>query len=298
MKTTFVFTSLLLACMALPTQAQTTTKKKEGTGLTIPNKSYAGAVDFTNAPKRRNNRYPLSDQKNTEGWVKQKKYCDEFKGKELDLEKWSPSARGWIGREPTYFHANNIEVKDGYAVFSINQHGDEQLPEGYTHSSGFIKSHATHLYGYYEARLKPNKSPWVTGFWMSYGDKDWWTEIDICENCPFMNNQSQDLNSNVHVFRAPEDKGNVKEHFSLNKKYYIPFNLADDFHTWGIDWTEEYIRFYLDGVLFREVENTHWHQPLNVNINNESNKWFGALPDDRYVDEKYLVDYFRVWKRK
>ncbi|MEM6829356.1 MAG: glycoside hydrolase, partial [Bacteroidota bacterium] len=41
-------------------------------------------------------------------------------------------------------------------------------------------------------------------------------------------------------------------------------------------------------------ENTHWHQPLTINLNNESNKWFGALPDER-TDREYRVKYLRVW---
>ncbi len=291
--------SLAAASLTLTLSAQEPKpKKSEGTGLTIPNKNYTASVDFSDAPERKNDKYPLSDQKNTQGWKKQKQYCEEFDGKSLNEDMWYPTNPGWKGRQPTYFHASNVEIKDGYAVFSINKHGDEELPEGYTHSAGFLVSKEKHLYGYFEARLKPNNSPWVCGFWMTNGTPEWWTEIDICENCPYTPGNEHDLNSNVHVFRSPEDQGNVKEHFSISQKFYIPFRLQDDFHTWGMDWTEEYIRLYIDGVLYREIENTHWHQELKINLNNESNKWFGALPDDKLINEKYLVDYVRVWKRK
>ncbi len=267
-------------------------------GITVPNKSYTAAVDFSDAPKRKTDKYPLSDQSNKGGWVLDKSHSDEFNGDKLNEKLWFPNNPGWKGRQPTYFHDDNVTFKDGYAVFSINEHGKDKLPEGYTHSAGFIRSRDRHHYGYFEARLKPNNSPWVTGFWMSHGDKEWRTEIDICENCPFVEGKEHDLNSNVHVFKAPPEHGDVQKHFSISKKYYVPFRLQDDFHTWGLEWTKEYVRFYLDGVMFREVENTHWHQPLHINFNNESNKWFKALPDDRYVGEKYLVDYFRVWTTK
>ncbi|MFI3280558.1 MAG: family 16 glycosylhydrolase [Rikenellaceae bacterium] len=284
----------LLSTTASAQQAATNNSEN----LTIPNKSYEAAVDFSEAPQRKNNKFPLSDQDNTQGWKMDKKHSDEFRGKSLNEKLWMPSAKSWKGRQPTFFHSSNIELHDGYLVMKVNKHGDEQLPEGYTHTSAFISSHEAHLYGYYEARLKPNDSPWVTGFWMSQGTPEWWTEIDICENCPFTSGNERDLNSNVHVFRAPPEHGNVKEHFAIGKKYYLPFRLQDDFHTWGMDWTEEYIRLYIDGVLYREIENTHWHQPLHVNINNESNKWFGALPDDNYLDSEYYIDYFRVWHRE
>ena len=141
-------------------------------------------------------------------------------------------------------------------------------------------------------------APWVSGFWMTNVSKDWWTEIDICENAPGVEWNRHDLNSNVHVFRAPADKGNVTEHFARSKKFYVPFELQADYHVWGLEWNEEVIRFYLDGVLFREIENTHWHQPLEINLNTESNKWFGALPDDNRLNGEMKVKYVRVWQKK
>ena len=45
----------------------------ETTELTIPKKFYKDSIDFSNAPKRLNNKYPLSDQKNEGGWVLNKR---------------------------------------------------------------------------------------------------------------------------------------------------------------------------------------------------------------------------------
>jgi len=182
-------------------------------------------------------------------------------------------------------------------VIRVNKHGDEELPNEFTHTTGFIKSKKKFLYGYFEAEVKLMDAPWVSGFWMTNVGKDWWTEIDICENAPGLYYNRHDLNSNIHVFRSPKDQGDVKEHFSRTKKYYFPDELQQDYHVWGLEWTPEVIRFYIDGVLFREAENTHWHQPLEVNFNCESNKWFGALPDDNRLDGEYHVKYFRTWEK-
>jgi beta-glucanase (GH16 family) len=81
----------------------------------------------------------------------------------------------------------------------LNKHGDEQLPEGFTHTTGFIVSKQKVLYGYFEAEMKLLDASWVSGFWLSNAEKDWWTEIDICENCPGVEANRHDLNSNVHV---------------------------------------------------------------------------------------------------
>lgn len=265
--------------------------------LTIPKKYYADTVKVDLFPERITDKLPLSDQDNANNWVLLPSYTDEFNADELDTEKWYPNNPKWKGRAPTLFHGSNVSLKDGELVFKINQHGNEKLPEGFTHTAGFIKSKKQILYGYFEAELKLMDAPWVSGFWMTNVSKDWWTEIDICENCPGVAANNNDLNSNVHVFRAPKDKGNVKEHFAINKKFYVPYLLHHEYHVWGLEWDEDYIRFYIDGILFREQENTHWHQPLEINFNNESNKWFGALPDNNRLDEEYKVKYFRVWKK-
>ncbi|NLR93347.1 family 16 glycosylhydrolase [Flammeovirga agarivorans] len=266
--------------------------------LTIPPKNYVDTVDIAMSVNRSSDKLPLSDQGNSGEWKLLKKFSDEFDKDKINEKRWYPNNPKWKGRQPTYFHGSNVSIENGEAVFRVNKHGNEKLPEGYTHTSGFIKSKNKFLYGYFEAEMKLMNAPWVSGFWMTNVSKDWWTEIDICENAPGLSYNRNDLNSNIHVFRAPEDQGNVKEHFSRTKKFYIPLELQDDYHVWGLEWTEEYIRFYIDGVLFREAKNTHWHQPLEVNFNNESNKWFGAIPDDNRLDGEFHVKYFRVWESK
>ncbi|BAX78432.1 family 16 glycosylhydrolase [Labilibaculum antarcticum] len=266
--------------------------------LTIPPKNYVDSVNLEQAPVRSTADFPLSDQANSKDWTKLEKYSDEFNATQLNEKRWYPNNPGWKGRQPTYFHGSNVSLENGNVVIRVNKHGDEQLPEGFTHSTGFIKSKTKFLYGYFEAEVQLMDAPWVSGFWMTNGSKDWWTEIDICENAPGLSYNRHDLNSNIHVFKTPKDKGDIKKHFSRAKKYYFPEELQADFHVWGLEWTPKYIRFYIDGILFREAENTHWHQPLEVNFNCESNKWFGALPDDKRLDGEYKVNYFRAWKQK
>ncbi len=265
--------------------------------LTIPPKNYVDSVKIENAAKRKTTKFPLSDQSNSKNWKLLNKFSDEFDAEKLNENKWYPNNPKWKGRQPTYFHDSNVSLENDELVIRVNKHGDKVLPKGYTHSTGFIKSKKKFLYGYFEAEVKLMDAPWVSGFWMTNVSKDWWTEIDICENAPGLYYNRHDLNSNIHVFRAPKDKGDVKKHFSRTKKYYFPLELQANYHVWGLEWTPEYIRFYIDGMLFREAKNTHWHQPLEVNFNCESNKWFGALPDDNRLDGEYHVKYFRVWEQ-
>lgn len=300
MKNYLIYLLAAVSCTTVADlKAQVSTKTgNETTKLIIPKKFYKDSIDFSNAPKRLNNKYPLSDQKNEGGWVLNKKASDEFKGKKLNEERWFPNNPKWKGRQPTFFAKENTTFENGCCVMRTYKPEAGTLPEGYTHTAGFLVSKELFLYGYFEARLRPNDSPWVFGFWMSNNERDWWTEIDICENCPGNPVNRHDLNSNVHVFKAPADKGDIKKHIDFPSKYYIPFELQKDFHVWGLDWSKEYIRLYIDGILYREIENKYWHQPLRINLNNESNKWFGALPDDNNMDSEYLIDYVRVWNKK
>jgi len=264
--------------------------------LTIPPKNYVDSIQLDKSVDRVNSNHPLSDQNNRKNWKLLKRYSDEFDTEKLNEDKWYPNNPKWKGRPPTYFHSSNVSLENGELVIRVNKHGDEKLPEDFTHSTGFIKSNQQFLYGYFEAEAKLMDAPWVSGFWMTNVDKDWWTEIDICENAPGLEYNRHDLNSNIQVFKSPKDQGDVKKHFSRTKKYYFSEELQKDYHVWGLEWTKEYIRFYIDGILFREAKNTHWHQPLEVNFNCESNKWFGALPDTNRLDGEYHVKYFRVWK--
>ncbi|WP_370449465.1 family 16 glycosylhydrolase, partial [Aquimarina sp. BL5] len=283
--TLIIFLTSLIT--SLVTQAQ---------DLTIPPKNYVDSVDITTRVKRTTDLFPLSDQNNKERWKLLKAYSDEFDGSSINSDKWYDYNPKWKGRQPTFFHKSNVALENGELVMRVNKHGKDKLPDDYTHTSGFVQSKNKFLYGYFEAELKLMNAPWVSGFWMANATKDWWTEIDICENAPGLDYNRNDLNSNIHVFRAPKDKGDVKKHFSRTKKFYFPEELQKDYHVWGLEWTKEYIRFYIDGILFREAKNTHWHQPLEININNESNKWFGALPDNDRLDGEYHIKYFRTWK--
>lgn len=265
--------------------------------LTRPPKGFTANIPATEFINRQNQQFPLSDQQNVGNWTLRTDLTDEFNESEINTQRWFPNNPYWKGRQPTYFDNSNVSFKEGEAIFRVNQHGDLPLPEGYTHSAGFLKSKQRVLYGYFESEAKLMDAPWVSGFWLTMVEKDWWTEIDIAENCPCVDGQRQTINSNVHVFRAPADKGNVKKHFSKPKKYVYPKELQNEYHVWGLEWTPDFIRFYIDGYMFREIINTHWHQALAINLNNESNKWFNAIPDDNRLDQEYRVKYVRVWQK-
>ena len=78
----------------------------------------------------------------------------------------------------------------------------------------------------------------------------------------------------------------------------LRFDLADDFHVYGLEWDEREIKFYFDGVLVRNGPNTDWHQPLTLNFDSETMpEWFG-LPKDEDLPSTFSIEYVRAWKKR
>jgi len=76
-----------------------------------------------------------------------------------------------------------------------------------------------------------------------------------------------------------------------------PWRFADDYHVYGLEWSKEEIRYLVDGVLIRSVENTHWHQPLFLIFDSETMpKWFG-MPDDKDLPSTFSAEYIRAWTK-
>jgi beta-glucanase (GH16 family) len=83
-------------------------------------------------------------------------------------------------------------------------------------------------------------------------------------------------------------------------------NWAEKFHVWKMDWTEDYIRLYLDDELLNEVNLTKtinpdgfnpFHQPhyILLNLALGSN---GGDPSNTAFPKEYVVDYVRVYQKK
>lgn len=120
-----------------------------------------------------------------------------------------------------------------------------------------------------------------------------WTEINLVEVPAGIDDYRGALVTNVHVHRSP----NVSAHWSSPRRWQGQHDISQDYHVFGLEWDEDFIKWYVDGNLIRTEANVHWHQPLYININNEANPWFRALPDDNRLPETYHIRYVRTWKR-
>lgn len=247
--------------------------------------------------KRVTDACPLSDQRNEDGWVKYEPMSDEFDGAKLDDSKWTVGMYWWKGRQPALFSENNVTVSDGKLHLTMRK---EKLPErfekqGYKdYTSAALHTKARSSYGYYEVKAKPMNSAGSSSFWFQQDEvPGWGTEIDVFEIGGKAKGYEKKYNMNVHVFRTPTRK----EHWSVGGVWLASWRLADDYHVYGLEWTPDEIKYYVDGVSVRTVENTHWHQPLFLIFDSETMpKWFG-MPDDSDLPSVFSVEYVRAWKR-
>lgn len=224
---------------------------------------------------------------------------DEFNGNTLDTAKWFGTNPSWRGRLPVLFHEACVSVKNGMLqIHAFDQHTSAgyDLPEGYTHLSGFIVSRQLARFGYFEARARLMNASLVSGFWLNHRTTEEWSEITIVEVPAGIEKYKSVLNPNVHYFHGPHYKGTVYHHLVEPSVVELPFNSADEFHVYGFEWTPTHMRWYVDGKLVRESRNRHYFQPLKMNINVEANDYFDALPIDDQLPALYEVDWVRSWR--
>ena len=227
-------------------------------------------------------------------WEPIPELSDEFDGGKLDSTKWHDHNPTWKGREPAFFSTNNVSVSDGKLHLTVRVENPKGLPAGYhTFTTAAVKSQALVKYGYFEIKCRPANSKASSAFWFYNGTKEEWTEIDVFEICGAGDKWKNAYNMHVHVFRTPTEN----KHWSKGGTWEAPFNFVDGDHVYALEWDKEVIKWWVDGRVVREMKNTHWHQPLNMNFDIETQpEWFG-LPGEADPPSNFSMEYVRSWKR-
>jgi beta-glucanase (GH16 family) len=251
-------------------------------------------------PRRVTEELPLSDQQNRGGWRKVEAMSDEFSGGRLDTNNWVLGIEGWRGRQPAWFNPTNVFVTNGQLRLVMRK---EVVPKdlekhGYHDYTSAALHHRTRTgFGYYEVKSRAMNSGGSSSFWFHQEDRKanpgWGTEIDVFELSGRNPRHDRRYYMTVHVTQTPHEK----RHWQVGTFWEAPSSFAEDFHVMGFEWGEKELRWYVDGVLVRTVENTHWHQPLLLTFDSETMpEWFG-MPNDVDLPSTFSVEYVRVWKK-
>lgn len=157
-------------------------------------------------------------------------------------------------------------------------------------------------YGYFEGRLKlcKGKGTWPA-FWMMPKNFRAWPddgEIDIMEHVGYHENY---VSSSIHCKAYYHSIGTQK-----TNEIHIP-TATSEFHTYAVEWTPEYMKFYFDGKLHFTFNNdgkgdkNTWpfNAPFYLKLNLAwGGNWGGAMGiDESCLPTTYEIDYVRVFQK-
>ena len=250
-------------------------------------------------------------------WVLVENMSDEFEGNTVDEEKWQISGQGWIGRAPGLFMAENVKVSDGSMKITttILPKAIEKNGLKFTHGGGYVGSRKSMTYGYYECKVRANKTFMSTTFWLinsAQGKKDCdtrTTELDVLEVVGHINNNGawcarfdEQMNSNTHSRNVP--KGCNYPTATQGAKADLGGKAYDDFHVYGVWWkSKSEVWFYLDGKLTEKITPpADFDLDMYLRMVVETYDW-NPVPKDggmnlSEADRTSTYNWVRSWKLK
>ncbi len=230
-------------------------------------------------------------------------FQDEFDGDSLDTTKWGYNySWGNSHNHAAWCAPENVIVNDGILTLKgeNKQHPDAVGKQGtfnnkkydIVYTSGAVNTHHKYnfTYGYFEARLKMPKGKGMWPAWWMLKD-GWPPEIDMLE---ILCSRPNELHVNYHYGPA------WNEHYSHEQVLDVGFDASEDFHTYGFEWTPEYMKYYVDGVMVGHAftnksaikEADGMYMILNLAIDG----WDGKPDDTTRWPAEYQCDYVRVWQ--
>lgn len=235
-------------------------------------------------------------------------WADEFNGTELDLSSWTiqKGGGGWGNREAQYYtdRTENLRVENGHLIIEARK---EQYDNNeYTSARIMSKDKRTFTYGKMEASISlPSGGGLWPAFWM-LGNTGTWPacgEIDIME---YVGNVPNRIIGTLHTTK---DRSGSK-----SSRQYWGENIENNFHTYGIEWTQEeksgrdVIRFYVDGEVYSEQIESHidnhdywpFYKPHFFILNVAVGGTLGGNINPATFDKPCLmkVDWVRVYQRE
>lgn len=179
---------------------------------------------------------------------------DEFDSYGLDNSKWGFTDYIMNNGEAVYQNiSENTDVNSGILKMKVNKVGNNK----FTLSNAVTTAGKFHFrYGYIEMRAK---MPFSTGafpaFWMKSDCYDQsenaYGEIDVAE-C-----YADTVHTQLHTWRrtaGAETYVNDRPHSSEVPNYkFMTEEAKNEWHTYGLDWTPDEMKFYVDGNLIGTV---------------------------------------------
>lgn len=240
-----------------------------------------------------------------------------------------------------YHDRNLVQVNNsGKAVFTVEY--DSTEGKYYTPPDLHTKSTMNYKYGYIEMRAKLPlvKNAWST-FWMQSvvdntgtvvpaseeNKNNYKAEIDVYET---LGADDTLLISNLHKWYMPEvynqtglNGTNGVKHEQLKSSYKGTISISrDEYHIIGMEWTEEYMKMFVDGVPFVTYTFSELDSKYNIFVDNRAfdggdNKYYTTMngflepllvsigttvknassPDLSTLPHEYYIDWVRLYQK-
>jgi beta-glucanase (GH16 family) len=208
---------------------------------------------------------------------------------------------GWGNEELQYYtdRSENVSLDgDGNLVITARR----ESFGGRAFTSARIKTQGLYeqTYGRFEARIK---MPWGPGIWPAFWllganvDIIGWPEAGEIDIMEYRGQQTNLINGTVHGPGYSADS-------SVTKTYgFEQARFDTDFHLFAVEWGKNYLRFYVDDILYQEIKPEDLPGPwvfdkpffiiLNVAV---GGNYVGFPTSETPFPQSLVIDYVRVYK--
>lgn len=244
---------------------------------------------------------------------------DNFAGSQVNTNKWRfnpPWGNCDGGAHQTSSGGNHAFITNGISLISLQENSTcrrwngEEESKNYT--TGALISQEAFKYGYFEIKCKipelSNSNNTGKGFsptfWLwpvepnAYDNTPvTWSEIDFFE----IDGENNLVTNNIHF-----NSSNLSNHWSLRNPNLSNIDEDDfianfnSFHTFGCEWTPNYISFYCDGKLIQTSYTEHANDLLPMNIYTAiatpAGNFGKSFQANSLFPYSFDIDYIRVYK--
>ncbi len=180
---------------------------------------------------------------------------DEFEGYQLDETKWftyypyGPNrsdqcefCRTHGNEEGQIYKDENVRVENGFLYLDLKRESSTWYTAERNYTSGMINSIPRFTnYGKFEIRCKVTEQQ---GLWPAFWMFGWSTEIDVFE---FLQDSNNEYEISVHFWDAEGNRNS-----GYNEIHDAGQDLSNNMHTYLVEYTPTFTKFYLDGTLVEE----------------------------------------------
>ena len=229
------------------------------------------------------------------------KWFENFDENQINLNRFNIEIQdaGWVNNELQAYTDNHKNIFIDNSILYIKAIKEKHGSAGYTSGRITTQGKSNWKYGRFEIRAKVPKEngSWPAIWLLSESiNEDGWPkcgEIDIMEHI----NKENIVYGTVH-----SDQYNHMKENQLGGKIEIE-NLDKDFHTFGIEWTENSIIWFLDDNIYYQINKGDYlegewpyDQEYFLIMNLAVGGFWPGNPDEDFKTVGFEIDWIRVYE--